>query len=952
MLRITPSTSAQGAKAYFEKGLQHGDYYTRDQELPGIWHGRGAERLGLFGEVTREAFHALCENRNPLSGELLTPGAKAMRRVGYDFTFSVPKSVTLAHALTGDARVLAAFQRAVTETMAEIQEGMETRVRKDSENYDRVTGNLVYGQFVHLTSRPVDGVPDPHLHAHCYVFNATYDQVEERWKAGQFGQLKKDAPYYQAAFDARMALLLEEQGYGVERRAGGWELAFSSEGLTRKFSRRTEEIERTAEALGIKDDRVKDKIGARTRESKTEELSGAELKAEWISRLTADETRALSAAKSGREGRGTRFSVNEALDHSLAHSFERSSVRTEKQLLAEALKAGVGTVGVEELKTEFAARQNILSRKVGNEKHCTTREVLAEEREMIDFAREGRGACAPFRGEPWAFQDKELDLEQQEAVRHILYSLDRVTSVRGAAGVGKTRLMREATAGLEAAGHKVLPFAPSAAASRGVLREDGFKTADTVAQLLINPEVQERVQDGVIWIDEAGLLGAHDMSRVFRIAKDRNARVLLTGDTHQHAPVARGDALRILETHAGLKAAQVTKIHRQENATYKEAILALSEGRLSEGFAALESLGALHELGEERYATLARDFVRTVQEGKSALAVAPTHAEGHRVTESIRTELKAHGLLATSERSFLQYQNRNLTAAELADPVNYLPGQVVQFHQNAKKPQGELALKTSGGFSLAGRADGIEMRTVWRGFTRGEKLTVTGHDEKGRVLARDSKNRTVIVPLDQAEKFQLYAKTELELAAGDVVRMTKNGTTADGKGRFNNGAVYEVSGFSREGNIKLANGWQLPADFGHLTHGYTATSHASQGRTVDHVFIAQSTASACAATQEQFYVSASRGRKGISVYTDDKEELMEMVQRSSAREAASSLVATERERTTFAQYLRAQAIRVNRLAEQVRERVAGAIDWTRDLVERYAQPRGGTVHGRKPGFER
>jgi hypothetical protein len=51
MLRVTMSVSAEGAEQYFDAALKKSDYYAKEQ---GVWGGKGAERLGLKGEVTRE----------------------------------------------------------------------------------------------------------------------------------------------------------------------------------------------------------------------------------------------------------------------------------------------------------------------------------------------------------------------------------------------------------------------------------------------------------------------------------------------------------------------------------------------------------------------------------------------------------------------------------------------------------------------------------------------------------------------------------------------------------------------------------------------------------------------------------------------------------------------------------------------------------------------------------
>jgi TrwC relaxase len=70
MLRITTSHSAEGAKKYFDVSLKTSDYYTRDI---GTWGGKGAEILGLKGQVERKDFVSLIDNRRPgPNGERLT----------------------------------------------------------------------------------------------------------------------------------------------------------------------------------------------------------------------------------------------------------------------------------------------------------------------------------------------------------------------------------------------------------------------------------------------------------------------------------------------------------------------------------------------------------------------------------------------------------------------------------------------------------------------------------------------------------------------------------------------------------------------------------------------------------------------------------------------------------------------------------------------------------------
>ncbi|MCB0855298.1 MAG: hypothetical protein KDD63_23910, partial [Bacteroidetes bacterium] len=128
----------------------------------------------------------------------------------------------------------------------------------------------------------------------------------------------------------------------------------------------------------------------------------------------------------------------------------------------------------------------------------------------------------------------------------------------------------------------------------------------------------------------------------------------------------------------------------------------------------------------------------------------------------------------------------------------------------------------------------------------------------------------------------------MKLSKRDKVRITKGGKTMEGK-PVNNGDVFTIEGFSKEGNIMLGKGKTLSRDFGHLAYGYVSTSHSSQGKTVDRVFIAQSEMSSPAASKQQFYVSLSRGREQAKIYTDDKVALQRAVMKDGKRMTASEV---------------------------------------------------------------
>lgn len=939
MLTVTPAVNAQQAKDYFTRHMDR-DYYLREaQEVAGEWHGRGAELMGLSGPVDRESYFRLCENLDPRTGEPLTARMKSDRRCTYDFTFSAPKSVTLAYELGEDERIGIAFREAVQETMAEMENAMRVRVRTQGRFEDRASCNMVWAEFIHRTARPVtdqDGVAlsDPQLHIHAVAANASWDPVEKRWKAGEFLELVRDKGYYQAEFHSRLAAKLADLGYGVERDGNSFRLAGINRATCDLFSRRSEVIEAEAKRLGITDPKTKGNLAQWTRQGKSDNPLGiAELREAWRKRVSDGERAAIIAARSGQATEA--LTAEQAMEFALSHCFERESAITQKKLLKTALMQSFGKGRVDQIR-KAGLRDDLLVKNYRGQNYVTTRDVLREERDMVNFVRSGKATREKLGGFAPVVLDPALSDEQRQAAEVILGSRDRVTGLKGGAGTGKTRMMQATVAAIEKTGKTVFTFAPSAEASRGVLRSEGFANAETVERLLIDPEMQRQIQGQVIWVDEAGLLSVKDLKRLFDVAKVQDARLVLSGDSSQHNAVFRGDGLRILERDAGMKFGVLKQIRRQTEGAYREAVAAIADGdrtgqdgrtRLESGIEALNRMGAIVEAdNENRHRQIAQDYASAVAERKrdgfkSALVVSPTHREADKVTQAIREELKTSGKLSGQEQNFTALRARNLTEAERGSAGSYHPGQVIQFHQNAK------------------------------GFKRGERVTVLRAGSAGVTVTRKDGGQGLI-PFAESSKFQVYEPESVALAEGDKLRITMNGfgreTRRGGlaakKDRLNNGAVYEVTGFTREGDIRLANGFIVPKDYGGISHGYVVTSHASQGKTVDKVLIALGSESFDAANREQFYVSVSRGREGVKLYTDDKAAMMEAVQGSSARLSASELMADTPlvDKAKLGARDRVRPDAVKRAYNRLRERIA-AFDFMRAYRKHHGE---GMSHGR------
>ncbi len=871
MLRITQQNSAKGAKAYYAVA----DYYSEGQEIIGAWGGAGARQLGLTGVVDQQSFERLCDNLDPRDGKPLTVRTRTDRTVGYDFTFSVPKSVSLLYGMTGDKEILSAFRAAVDETMREIESEMKTRVRRFNKDTDRETGNAVWAEFIHTTARPIVGVPDPQLHAHCFVFNSTWDQEERRWKAGQFRGLKADAPYFQAAFRVRLAGKLQDMGLAIIRKRDDFEIEGISAATLKKFSRRTEQIEKVAAELGITDPERKAELGATTREKKDKRLSHKELQRDWKGRLGEQELKALATAYRRQGPKAQQVGgEKEAVDHSLAHSFLREPSVAERKLVTEALKRGLGSVTVEGVQRELA-RRPLIRAEVDGRTVVTTPEMKAIEDRLVRYAREGRGRLLPICSPDRPFSCRWLNEGQKAAVRHVLSeSRDFITMVRGAPGTGKTTLEEEINKALAERHVPVAALAPSTTAVDELRDKAGFTGAATIAHFLRDTRMQQGIRSGVMLIDEASMVGSRDMLRLFEIARQQQARIVLVGDKRQHRSVSAGEPLRQLEE-AGVPVCEVSQIIRQEHGDYRKAAEALTEGRTADGFAELDKLGWIREIPHAgRYWSMAQGYLSTVLEknrkgeSKTALCISPTHAEGARVTNFIRGALKAEGKLK-DERTLATWIPARLTDPQKADATQYEPGDLLQFHQLAP-----------------------------------------GHKNGSRLIVREGTS----LPLAYADRFEVYRPAQLSLAVGDRVRVTVNGWTKDGKHKLNNGALYSVRGWTEQGDPVIDHGWVIDKSFGHLSLGYCVTSHVAEGRTVDKVFIAMGSQSFGATNQRSFLVPVTRGRAQAVIFTDSKEQLLRAAQRPDQPLSATEVARRARRKPALAQRLKRHLANMRRRA--------------------------------------
>lgn len=890
MLRVTPSENANAAIHYFHEGLKRDDYYLKEQEVQSEWLGLGAERLGLTGKVEEKDFVALIRNRDPETGKKLTPRDKKDRRPGYDATLSAWKSGSVMDGLYGCSDIRQAFWDAGDEMMTQKAEPeMYTRVRKGGRDEDRVTGEMICSPFRHLRSRPVNGRSDMHLHTHYYIQNVTFDEAENRFKAAQLGNLKSNAPDLQLDADARFGKKLRALGYVPVMGKRGLQLAGVPQSVIDKFSQRRNQIEEKAAEQGVTDAVGKHKIGAAIRENKKNDLPADALMKDWQSRLTEQEKAALEKVRDKLIPQTREISARESVDFAVGHLFQREDVVTERKLRKTAVEYGIGCVMPDDVDREIAGalqRGDILKKDGKQGPQYVKASTLQSQCKMTQLARDGRGVYEPLTE---TYENlPELSAEQNQVAREVTESRDKYVGIRGPAGTGKSYSLKGIDAVIKARDargeekfSRALALAPSSSASRGELRKAGFKDATTLAAFFESEKLQEQYRGQALMVDESGMMSTTDMTRLMGLAEKYDNRVIFLGDYRQHQSVDAGDAFRLLEAEGGLTYARLTENRRQRDDKYREAVDLIGSGdaeKAMKGMKTLDKKGWVVEIkdADKRQDFLVGQFLKASDEGASALIVGTTNKEGDEITARLREELKARGKITGEERQFASRHSTAWTDAQKADSRNYQPGMVVEFHKAV---------------SGVRRQEKGKRETVG-GFERGETaMVLDGGDHV--VLARKD-GTTATLPIGFADRFQVYQSGTQSNAKGDQIRITKNGMLkvhgqAEGI-RVNNGDIYPVEGYTKEGDIRLPGGKIMPKDYGHFTLGYTDTSHRSQAKTVDRVFIAVDEHAPKATNRTQWYVSWSRGRDAGLAVVADKKAAMEAVKRGGERLSALELM--------------------------------------------------------------
>ncbi|MEX3557812.1 MAG: MobF family relaxase [Burkholderia sp.] len=282
MLTFSFIKESKQAASYYE---QTDDYYAKEGQR-GEWDGKGATALGLQGGVDRDMFKNMLEGRLPDGTQVRKAaprtskdGKKANARLGIDFTFSAPKSVSIVALVANDRRVIAAHDEAVRDALKMMESKVIARQKIKGKSFREHTDNFVAAKFQHDLSRD----QDPQLHTHAIVMNLT-QRNDGRWTALSNEEMLKSVKVVGAYYRAQLAQRLQDMGYDLRATRNGFEMASVLDDAIELFSKRSRSITDELAAQGLTRDTatggIKQTITKNTRRRK-DEGDRAALRVEW-----------------------------------------------------------------------------------------------------------------------------------------------------------------------------------------------------------------------------------------------------------------------------------------------------------------------------------------------------------------------------------------------------------------------------------------------------------------------------------------------------------------------------------------------------------------------------------------------------------------------------------------------------------------------------------------------
>jgi hypothetical protein len=496
----------------------------------------------------------------------------------------------------------------------------------------------------------------------------------------------------------------------------------------------------------------------------------------------------------------------------------------------------------------------------------------------------------------------EIAAEHKDVLRGLFSQKDRVCVVQGYAGTGKTTLLYHVNALLAEHGQSLLCLAPTHVAVKEI-RARGLE-GQTLDQFLSNyraGKIPTPQSNTVIVVDEASMVSNRRMHDFLKAVIALDARALAMGDTQQYPAIESGKPFANLQK-AQVRTFTLTDITRQKDAVLQAAVQETYQKEFRKAFQTLEKniieIGS-QIVGEERLdqrdkrlEAIAKNYLDRTPE-KRAQTVVITLGNDDRVLVNalIREGLKEQGELFGQGAVVNILAPRQMSDVECTRVVNYHLGEIIRFNQ---------------GDSLLGIEKGQYCQIKEIHAEHNALLLEKANQEKPESGEAQEKNESVflwkprdITTLqntgDRRDRMgvEVYRQDQREILAGDLIRWTRSDKelgllspelaqvtqVSHPKTRPTKIEVRPIQ-LTPQGITAQGDPFWISAEklrFQHWDHAYAMTGYSAQGKTIREVIAHAESFRAKLANQPSFLVVQTRAEHALTIYTDNKEALLNAI---------------------------------------------------------------------------
>ncbi|QEM94328.1 conjugative relaxase (plasmid) [Kosakonia radicincitans] len=495
------------------------------------------------------------------------------------------------------------------------------------------------------------------------------------------------------------------------------------------------------------------------------------------------------------------------------------------------------------------------------------------EKAIIRVITEGKNTREPLMDKVDPALLAGLTSGQKGSALLVLGSRDQFTGIQGYAGVGKTTQVSAVKAAIDTLPASDRPLLYGLAPTHQAVRElrDVGLEAQTLKSWLVEHEQMVAAgekpdyRNRVFLIDESSMLGNQDTAAAYLAIQAGGGRGVSMGDTDQFEAIESGAPFRLAQERSPMDVAIMKQIVRQKEVNLRDAVHDIIDNRIDAALQRLEKQPAdnverldpswkapASGLAEsaDPVAAIVDDWIsRTPAARERTLVIAQLNEDRESINNGIYAALEARGELGSEKIRVPVLEKIRHTRHEFNKLQAWQPGMVVK---RGDAYQDVVAVDKNGSLISVRNESG---RLAW--YSPRELLT-------GDV--------------------ELFNRRERELSAGTVVRFT---ATDRNRGQ-NANQKFTVEQVRPDGEVVLKgrDGQKTinPADVRseqHIDYAWAITGYGSQGAGEDAVISLEGTKGGRAymATRRAFYISVSRAKKHVQVYTDGLEKWVKAIKR-------------------------------------------------------------------------